>query len=75
MWPNPQFPCGFRHIYWRNPYGKHFFAVCNSHQQLPPEYDWLMKIDSKGYVNATSMKLNFWEIVFCFASISFYYMM
>ena len=36
-----------------------FFAVCNSHQQLPPEYDWLMKIDSKGYVNATSMKLNF----------------
>ena len=31
--------------------------MCYAHQQLSPENDWLMKIDSERYVSVTSIKL------------------
>ena len=37
--------------------------TCYSHQQLSPENDWLMKIDSERYVSVTSIKLYFGEIM------------
>ena len=39
--------------------------MCHAHQQLSPENDWLMKIDSGKYVSVTSIKLYFEEIL-CF---------
>ena len=37
--------------------------MCYAHQQLSPENDWLMKIDSERYVSVTSIKLYFGEIM------------
>ena len=37
--------------------------MCHAHQQLSPEHDWLMKIDSERYVSVTSLKLCFREIM------------
>ena len=39
--------------------------MCYAHQQLSPENDLSMKIDSERYVGVTSIKLNFGEIT-CF---------
>ena len=36
--------------------------MCYAHQQLSPENDLSMKIDSERYVGVTSIKLNFGEI-------------
>ena len=35
--------------------------MCYAHQQLSPEHDWLMKIDSERYVSVTALKLCFNE--------------
>ena len=37
--------------------------LCYAHQQLSPENDWFMKIDSERYVSVTSIKLYFGEIM------------
>ena len=40
-----------------------YALMCYTGQQLSPEHDWLMKIDIERYVNVTSIKLYFGEIV------------
>ena len=37
--------------------------MCYADQQLYPENDWLMKLDSERYVNATSIELYLGEVM------------